>query len=529
MDLTAQTLSNAYNPTTRPQARRIVDVEDMAVLDRWSRTREFNDVPHDKFVATVLAAQKDMNTADTALDLCHRRYRRNDTPPPADLIKVLLETPTDGLLNRPPYWEETTLLYLGKHKASAEHGGGLLLKAAHAGCLQDVLGKMLETNPVSSEVWKAVVLAVAQAKDDWRILGQEMRKCKDYFSEEVVELIHEHVKTRDPKVLAPRVAAVLPNDLPVVMQWMSLCEAQKTDVAVKLLDNMMSVAGSQPFDIEYWQSRLDDACDAMQEVPELAKAWLDLYRASLHFEIGEMLWQRGNESFKVGFVEFADEKEYRDSLERWLEDPDTKIVGKGELLGKIRTDREWERRKDGHIWHAELVKMLYESHMFKSVGVERKVGGKSVDILLEDECGKDIHIEAWDGMTEMTHSIRRMFQTGKRFNINKLGQRGGEDAVFGWKYANRWLNGKVLQLPQTGRNFVVAPHTQHELIWQSMDGVDLKDNTCAIQIMRPNALVWCKDHECMEAVARLISKALGCEYCPMPQQEQFPSSALNMP
>ena len=305
---------------------------------------------------------------------------------------------------------------------------------------------------------------------------------------------------------------------------MSLCEKQKTDVAVNLLDNMMSVTGSQPFDIKYWRSRLDKACDAVQEVPELAKAWLDLYRALLHYKIGEMLWNRGNETFKVGFVEFADEKEYRDKLEMWLEDPDTKIAGKDKLLHKMRTDREpGERRKDGHIWHIELVKMLYESRMFKSVGVECKAEGKSVDILLEDECGKDIHIEAWDGMTEMTHSIRRMIQTGERFNMNKLGQRGGEDAVFGWKYANRWLNSKVSQLPQTGRNFVVAQHTQHELRWQSMDGVDLKDNICAIQIEPKVAFVWCKDCEIMGATSRSISKALGCEYCPMPQQEQFPS------
>ena len=241
---------------------------------------------------------------------------------------------------------------------------------------------------------------------------------------------------------------------------------------------MMSVESSQPLDINYWSTKLKDAREAKDEATDLVKAWLDLYQASLHYKIGEIFWQHGNEKFKVGFVELASDKEYIDSLETWLEDPNNKIVNKDKLLHAIRTDREpWGRRKDGHIWHVELVKMLYESHLFKSVGVECEVEDKSVDILLEDEYGKDVHIEAWDGMTEMTHNIRRMFQTGERFNINRLGRRGDEDSVFEWKHANKWLNNKISQLPQTGRNFVVAQHPSNELMWQSMDGVDLKDNT----------------------------------------------------
>ena len=486
----------------------------MHKLEQWWQTGEFKNIPQDAFVATVLAAQKDRKTADTALCLCYRRYSRNN-PPPADLIKVLIETPIDSLYH-PPYWRENVLPYLGKHKVPAEHGRVLLLKAAYAHCLQDVLDKMLEINP-ATEVWKAMVLAVTDAKEvDLHIIRYELRECRDHFSKEAVKLIHEHVKTRSPKVLAPRVAAVLPNELPVAIQWMTLCERQKTDVAVRLLYNMIDPTGSQLFDVEDYQSMLEDACKASQRATDLTKAWLTLYQAFLHYAIGEILWQHGNETFKIGFVESAADREHIDSLETWLEDPDTRIVGKSELLHNIRTDREpWGQRKDGHIWHVKLVKILYESHLFKSVGVEYKVDDKSVDILLEDEYGKDIHIEAWDGMTEMTYGIRRMLQTGKRFDINKLGQHGDEDDVFGWRYANYWLNRKISQLPQAGRNFVVAQHPPNELIWQSMDGVDLKDNTCAIQIVPPNALVWCKDHECMGAAARLISKALGCEYRPM--------------
>ena len=366
-----------------------------------------------------------------------------------------------------------------------------------------------------------VAIAITKAKNaDLFVMGQELRKCKDHFSEEVVRLVYSLTKTRDPKILAPRVAAVLPNSLPVMMQWMSLCEAQKTDVAVRLLDNMMSVAGSQPFDIDYYVSRLKDARNARQEATNLVKAWLDLYQASLHYKIGEMLWQRGNRVFKIGFVEDAAEKKDRDNLEMWLEDPNNEIAGKDKLLDMLHTDREpWGRRKDGHVWHTRLVKILYESCMFKSVEVEVEYEGfrnnSSVDILLEDERGKDIHIEAWDGMTEMAHSMIKMLQTGERFDINKLGQHGSEDAIFEWNHANKWLNRKVKQLPQTGRNFVVAQRPPNELIWQSMDGVDLKDNTCAVQIVRSNALVWCKNCERMGTTSQLISQALGCEYCPM--------------
>ena len=179
----------------------------------------------------------------------------------------------------------------------------------------------------------------------------------------------------------------------------------------------------------------------------------------------------------------------------------------------IRTDREpGGRRKSGHVWHATLAKKLYESRLFKSVEVEQKVPGDGgpVDILLEDESGKDVHIEAWDGATEMTHKTRRMILTGERFDMNKLGQRGSENATFEWRHANKWLNKKVSQLPQTGRDFVVAPRPQHEIVWRSMDGVNLKDNTCAIQIDFGVAHVWCKDCKLMGATALSISKALGC-------------------
>lgn len=492
-----------------------MNVEDIIrILEQWGQTGEFRNISQDEFLTTMLAAQKDRSTVHNALYLCWRRYDKN-RPPPADLIKVLLETPIDSL-NHPLYWEEIVLLYLGKYKVQAKYGSIILLKAAYAHCLQNVLSKMLETNP-AVEVCKAMVLAVTNAKEtDLLIMRYGLRECKDCFNEEVVKLIHKHVKTRAPKVLAPRVAAVLPNDLSVVTQWMSLCEAQKTDVSARLLYNMMDITGSQSFDIEYYQSRLDDACKANQNATDLVKTWLALYQASLHYKIGEILWQRGNETFKIGFVETAADKEYIDSLETWLEDPGNKIVGKDKLLNNIRTDRElWGRRKDGHVWHIKLVKILYESYMFKSVEVECKVGSKLVDILLEDECGKDIHIEAWDGMTEMAHSMIRMLQTGERFNINMLGQRGDEDAIFEWNHANKWLNRKVKQLPQTGRNFVVAQHPPNELIWQSMDGVDLKGNTCAIQIVWPNAHVWCKDCKHMGTTSQLISKALSCEYCSM--------------
>ena len=136
---------------------QVVNVEDiMPILNRWSKTGEFSDVPPDEFVAIMLTAQKDRNTANAALDLCWRRYDKNN-PPPANLIKVLLETPIDGLLGHTPYWELITLLYLSMHKISAEHGSVLLLKAALAGRLSDILGKMLETNR-ALKVWTAMVL-----------------------------------------------------------------------------------------------------------------------------------------------------------------------------------------------------------------------------------------------------------------------------------------------------------------------------------------------------------------------------------
>ena len=478
----------------------------------------------DGFIEAALADQERGDAAaDAALERCHARYSGND--PPAGLIEVLVKAPINdetcnGRAGRPlQVWPDLVLLYLDKYAVSAEQGSILLRKASYADCLPDILGKMLETNPAPSgvgnrcEVWKAMVLAIMKAKKADLTVRLGLRECRDHFNDEAIRCIHRHVKTRDPKSLAPRVAAVLPNDLHVMEQWMSLCEAQKTDVAIDLLSNMMHLEGSQSFDIQYHQSMLGDVRKARQEAPDLAKSWLDLYRAFLHYKIGDMLWQRGNEEFKVGHIESADEKKTIDDLETWLEYPNNKIAGKDKLLHDIRTDREQGgRRKSGHIWHATLAKKLYESRLFKSVEVEQKVSGDGgpVDILLEDESGKDVHIEAWDGVTEMTHKTRRMILTGERFDMNKLGQRGGESAIFEWRRANKWLNKKVSQLPQTGRNFVVAQRPQHEIVWRSMDGVNLKDNACAIQIDFGVAHVWCKNRKLMGATALSISKALGC-------------------
>ena len=427
----------------RQAMQQKVNVED--TLWRWSQNYEYRNIPQDRFVEIMLAAQKDSITATNALRLCHMRYDK-DSPPPSSLLEVLLKTQTGSLPNHQlcGYWIDVALLYLDKHKIQVKDRSTLLLQAARAHYLQDILDKMLKTKPVE-ETWKAFVLAVKKADRAHLIaLRFGLRKCKDYFKKEgVIELIHEHIETRDPKYLAPRVAYVLPNDLSVAMKWMSLCEKQKTDVAVRLLDNMLSHAG-EPLDVDDWQSRLDEATKAMQKAPKLVNAWLSIYRASVHGQIAAMLWDDGNDTFKIGFVETLEEKKYRDSLETWLEDPNINIYGKGKLLHTIRTDRELGgRRKDGHIWHAALAKVLYESHLFKSVGVECEVDGKTVDILLEDELAKNIHIEAWDGMTETSHGMRRMLQTGEVFDINKLG-RSGDGYGFDWKYANKWLNGKFV-------------------------------------------------------------------------------------
>ncbi len=500
-----------------------------SMLKRWNQTGEYRDIPPDEFVEKIREAQKGgYDMVEDALELCYERYRKDK--PPVRLIKALSETPIrsdDGL------WVEVVQLYLSEHKISVQQGCTLILKAASTTCLQDVFGKMMETN--QAKVWGALVLAIKQAgaKDLTAILFG-LRKCRDHFDAEGVRHIHELVKTREPRFLAPRVAAVLPNDLPVALQWMFLCEKQKTDVALKLLANMMFVMGEGPFGIDHWQSKLDEASKVKQKTADLVDAWLDLehasvvsdqkranaislvdawldlYIARIHAKIHHMFWRRGNNTFKIGFIETAAEKKERDGLEAWLEDPNTKIVGKCILVHKLHTVRDWKRRKEGNVWHTKLAKLFYESGMFKSVGVERKVSDKTVDILLEDEYGKDIHIEAWDGMTEMSYNIQKSLQWGERFNINNLGRCGDEDGVFEWKHALKWLNGKIKQLPPTGRNFVIAQRPYNELVWQSMDGVDLKDNICVMQVMPPNALVGCKNNERMAITVQLISESLDC-------------------
>lgn len=135
--------------------------------------------------------------------------------------------------------------------------------------------------------------------------------------------------------------------------------------------------------------------------------------------------------------ESCEERLHRDSLEQWLDD--SNIDGAGVLLGKLRASRDGPRRKDGDVFHAELVKLFHTDpdHIFKVAAIELSVEGSNslIDIKLDD----DIYIESWYGKTPYAHSV----------DENLLGQTNGLEKL-DWCIESKKIKDKMAQLPNEG-------------------------------------------------------------------------------
>ena len=401
-------------------------------------------------------------------------------------------------------WKENILRYIKRWSVNAKDGRSLLTVALRYICWEDILGAMLESETPNRTVWESVVGVIERSTPtDVSLIRHGMSKCKECIDMDALDTLYRLAKTRRPERLTPRIASVLPDDLGLMTRWMSLCK--RPDVARALASNAVSVQGDQCNQIRYFEQKLEEACNVRRGAGGMVSAWLDIYQAKLHECLSNLLEYRSNITLKLDMVESAEERTWRDELEKWLEN--SGLPGAGALLDNLRNDKHGSRRKDGYVWHAFLARRLAGSGAFGSVELEHEWKDRSetkkVDMRLSDDLGDDIHIEAWDGQTKQSYHVARRLILGKLDEENHF-----ED----WPSANKKLAEKAEQLPDSGRNFVIADMPQGEPMWQSMAGVKFDDSLCVMQVAAGRGIIsaWCRpDYRHVETVRRM-SKSLNC-------------------
>ena len=143
-------------------------------------------------------------------------------------------------------------------------------------------------------------------------------------------------------------------------------------------------------------------------------------------------------------AETAEEQNFRNSLEVWMELHLDDIQNLDELLYKFRFATDKNRRKDGHVFHAYLVKEFYEDKGTSKViavecnGIEPNT---DVDIVLDG----DIYIQVWYGKMPVGYAIEDRL-------MNKIDGPISLD----WDEELKPVLKKLEQLPsKTGKGFVV--------------------------------------------------------------------------
>ena len=148
------------------------------------------------------------------------------------------------------------------------------------------------------------------------------------------------------------------------------------------------------------QEKYDKAEECFIKVPEGDEAYTEAKK-----------WHRCNEWYRdrrgkapVKTEETTAERDFNNALEHWMGQHLDHIRNLKILLHKFRCVRDGRRRKDGNMFHADLVRMFYErGGSLKVVAVECNdiEPDTDVDIRLEG----DIYIQVWRGKMPLDHSL----------------------------------------------------------------------------------------------------------------------------
>lgn len=476
---------------------------------------KIKDVPApslEKLVCVLLTCNQ--YSRRVALEMCGRYYVGSNLSLPRYVRRMLLAIHADVFFTGQGmeffHWKNLLIKWLNEHSddtalisKSLEIALKYFPKNYAGGEWLSILSVMLKQNKEGT--WKSILHLLLEQENRIK-MKLLLRGLGDVLSDgEALATIRRWVDA-DPKPRALIVASVLPNNLNTMTKLVSLySKKNKSEMALSLIDNMLtgSYGGTSE---EHYRQKIGEVEAAKKGASDLVLDWLRGYEAILLLRLAHVLWFQMSERVGIGKTESEEEKVHRDSLRDWLEKHmDIKNM-RQVFLNKFDSEKDGQRRQDGNIWHAELIKLLYEDDTFTVDEVEcKKVEDEKtidVDIKLTDKDNPDerVNIQAWDGMSGTGHGIRRMLRTGIAPDLSR----------FAWPDEHKVLRCKINQLPKLGQNFVIQKTSNMSLIHVASHDL-LTDNVCVLQVRDTHINVYCLLSFKYKETARKIAKVLGRE------------------
>lgn len=475
---------------------------------------KIKDVPEpslEKLVRALLACNRHSRRA--ALEMCKRYYVGSNLSLPRYVRTMLLAIHADVFLTGQGieffYWKNLLIKWLNEHpddtaliSKSLEIALKYFPKHYAGGEWLSVLSVMLKQNKEGT--WKSILRLILEQKNRIK-MNSLLHGLGDVLSDgEALATIRRWVDA-DPKPRALVVASALPNNLDTMTKLVSLySKKNKAEVALRLIDNVLtgSYGGAKE---EHYRQKIGEVEAAKKGASDLVLDWLRGCEAILLLRLADVLWFQMSERFGIGKTESEKEKVDRDSLRDWLE-KHMDIKNMQVFLNKFDNEKDGQRRQDGNVWHAELVKLLYEDDAFTVDEVEcKKVeDGKTidVDIKLTDKDNPDerVNIQAWDGMSRTGHGNRRMLRTGVAPDLSR----------FDWPDEHKDLRHKIDQLPKLGQNFVIQKTSSMSLAHVASHDL-LTDSACVLQVRDTHINVYCLSSFKYKGTARKMAKMLRRE------------------
>ncbi|MYC78887.1 MAG: hypothetical protein F4W68_00005 [Cenarchaeum sp. SB0661_bin_35] len=444
----------------------------------------------------------------TAQSKCFLFYDKSKTPLPRFIRDVLLAYPVTRYVPESLWqWKNLADRYIRENPSdheiiskviehAIEHARGH--RKDNSEC-PDVLNTALEANP--SMTWNVILSHVDGKASHVKTFLWRREGLLD--NEAALSAIQEWVN-KNKQRRSELMARILPNDLNTMVKWMSVCTAKdKPSVVSWLRDNLISDSISQPYE-KHYKDRITEVEKAKSDTSNRwVLALLTGYESCLYSSIAEVLRFESCEYLGIGYDETPDEKAYRDGLREWLY-AHKNIPHMDKLIQKFDTALNGNRRHDGNIWHAELVRLFHEDGTFTVEAAESDKEEKqiAIDIKLLDKDNPDdiINIQAWHGMTGMGHHLRRFTNTGKHHPYK-----------FDWEEENKKLKKKIDKLPMQGQNFLIQKADQTALKYLTSYEL-LPDHVCILQVYDCGTHVYYKpSFKYKETVVRL-AKILGKPY-----------------
>ena len=265
----------------------------------------------------------------------------SDNPPNGGFNEMLLVVSQDD-----DRWWDFLDLYLSTNKISVDEYVRLLRKTfvenVHGvGMLFDEIFGSKTQDP--NDIWEALVLLVGDNTSNLTTIRHGLRKCKDHFNEDTLGLVYSIANTKQSDTLTSRIASVLPDDIRILTQWLSLCERQKRNVGLCLYENAGNVDYSNPRRVEFYEEKLNDTF--MQEPSDLVGAWLDLCRSMFYRKIAR------HYSSADGFLPqaFPIAENFILGFETWSKKLDKKSLWKSVLHKNIYQTRSYLKKLKSHM------------------------------------------------------------------------------------------------------------------------------------------------------------------------------------